>query len=263
MGEANCRSAQKSGGLKARRDRRTLEALERVEPGHRNGAEPRRDRRAGPQCNVADASQAGSGHFANRFFVEAKGRERQIVKELDERLVAQGLGRGSHARKSRQRPGRARIASGADGDGDSLRGEARAAILDQRRFALEQMSDAGNVEHQPVAPIKRGKRGIAGAPIAEARQKLRLFHRLSLDDDESRKAGARIGQRKAQAQAKPRGLSVHANQPLRIIDLGDRDERRALVNAVEPPRAIGRQTRQPEGEKSPGRQRLCLRKSCL
>ena len=210
----------------ARRDRRTLEAFERVEPRHRNGAEPRRDRRAGPQRDVADASQAGPRHVGDNFLVEAERSERQIVKELDERLVAQGLGRGSHARKSRQRPGRARIAGGADGDGDSLRGKPRATILDQRRLALEQMGDAGNVEHQPVAHIERGERRIAGAPIAEARQKLRLFRRLSLDHDESRKAGARVGKRKAQAQAEPRGLSVDADQPLRIVDLGDRGQRR-------------------------------------
>ena len=114
-----------------------------------------------------------------------------------------------------------------------MRGEPRTTILDQRRLALEQMSDAGNVEHQPVAPIERGKRRIAGAPIAEARQKARFFKRLSLDRD------------------------VDADQPLRIVDLGDRRQGRALVNAAEPPRAIGRQTRQPEGEKSPGRQRPC------
>ena len=138
-----------------------------------------------------------------------------------------------------------------------MRGKPRAAILDQRRFALEQMSDAGNIEHQPVASVERGERSVAGAPIAEARQKPRLFRRLSLDRDESRKAGARVGKRKTQAQAEPRGLSVDADQPLRIVDLGDRDKRRALINVAEPPRAVGRQTRQPEGEKSPGRQRPC------
>ena len=117
------------------------------------------------------------------------------------------------------------------------------------------MSDAGNVEHQPVAAIERGKRGVAGAPIAKARQKLRLFRRLSLDHDESRKAGARVGERKTEAQAEPRGVSVDADQPLRIVDLGDRRQRRRPINSAEPPRAVGRQTRQPEGEKSPGRQR--------
>ena len=120
------------------------------------------------------------------------------------------------------------------------------------------MGDAGNVEHQPVASIERGQRRVAGAPIAEARQKLRFFKRLSLDRDESGKAGARVGERKAQAQSKPSRLGVDADQPLRIVDLGDRRQRRALINAAEPPpRAIGRQTRQPEGEKSPGRQRPC------
>ena len=222
-----------------------------------NGSEPRRDRRTGPQCDVADASQAGSRHVGDGFLVDAERSKRQIVKELDERLLAQGVGRSSYARKSRQRPGRAWIAGGADGDGDSLRGKPRPTVLDQRRFALEQMSDAGNVEHQPIAPIERGKRGIAGAPIAEARQKLRLFRGLSLNRDESGKASARVGERKAQAQAEPRSLSVDADQPLRIVDLGDRRQRRRPINAAEPPRAIGRQTRQPEGEKSPGRQRPC------
>src|SRR6202044_1880587 len=109
----------------------------------------------------------------------------------------------------------------------------------------------------PVAPIERGEGGKAGAPIAEALEQPRLFLRLSLDRDESRKAGARIGGRKAYAQAEPRGLSVDADEPLRIVDLGDRGQRRRFVNAAEPSRAIGRQTRQPEGEKSPGRQRPC------
>ena len=130
-------------------------------------------------------------------------------------------------------------------------------VLDQRRFALEQVGDAGNVEHQPIAPIERGERGVTRAPIAEARQKLRLFRRLSLDRDESRKARARVGERKACAQAEPRSLGVDADQPLRIVDSSDRGQRRRLVNAAEPPRAIGRQTRQPEGEKSPGRQKPC------
>ena len=73
----------------ARRDRRALEAFERVEPRHRNSAEPRRDRRSGPQRNVADASQARSRHVGDGFLVEAKRSERQIMKELGEGLVAQ------------------------------------------------------------------------------------------------------------------------------------------------------------------------------
>ena len=94
------------------------------------------------------------------------------------------------------------------------------------------MGDAGNVEHQPVGPVERGERGEAGAPIAEALDEPRLFLRLSLDRDESRKAGARVRERKANAQAEPRGLSVDGDQPLRIVDLGDRNKRRRLVNAA-------------------------------
>ena len=94
------------------------------------------------------------------------------------------------------------------------------------------MSDAGDIEHQPVAPIEGGERSIAGAPTAETLDEPRLLRRLSLDRNESRKAGARIGERKAYAQAEPRGLGVDANEPLRIVDLGDRDERRRLVNVA-------------------------------
>ena len=88
---------------KARRDRRALEAFERVEPRHWSGPEPRRDRRAWPQRDVADASQARPRHVGDGFLVEAKGRERQIVKELGERLVAHGLRRDFLPRKPRQR----------------------------------------------------------------------------------------------------------------------------------------------------------------
>ena len=245
------------GRRKARRNRWALEALERVEPSHGDGAEPRRDRRPGPQRDIADAPQARPRHFGDGLFVEAERGQRQIVKEPGERLVAQRLGRGFLARKPRQRPRGARIAGGADGDGEPLRGEPRATILDQRRFALEQMGDSGNVEHQPVAPVERGERGEAGAPVAQALEEPRLFRRRRLDHDERRKAGARVGERKADAQAEPGGLSVDADEPLRIVDLGDRDKRRALVNAAEPPRAVARQTRQPEGEKSPDRQSPC------
>src|SRR3984885_2124249 len=42
----------------ARRNRRALEAFERVEPRDRKGAEPRRDRRPRPPRDVADAPQA-------------------------------------------------------------------------------------------------------------------------------------------------------------------------------------------------------------
>ncbi len=232
MGEANCRSAQKSGGLKRGAIDERSRPLSASSSRYGKGAESRRDRRPRPERDVADASQACSRHVGDGFLVEAKRRERQIVKKLDERLVAQGLGRGSHPRKPRQRPGRARIAGGADGDGYSLRGKPRATILDQRRLALEQMGDAGNVEHQPVAAIERGEWGVAGAPIAEARQKLRLFKGVSLDHDERGKARAGVRQRKAEAQAQPRSRCVEADELLRIVDLSDRRKRRTLVNVA-------------------------------
>ena len=87
----------------ARRDRSALEALERVEPGDAGRSEPRRDRRPGPQRDVADAAQACPRHIGHGLLVEAERGERQVVEELGERLVAQGVGSDFHPRKPRQR----------------------------------------------------------------------------------------------------------------------------------------------------------------
>ena len=106
-------------------------------------------------------------------------------KSLAKALSLKRLGRDFRWRKPRQRPGGARIAGDAGGDGEPLRGKPRATVLDQRRLAAEQMRDAGNVEHQPVAPIERGERGEARAPVAEALEEPRLFRRLGLDRDEA------------------------------------------------------------------------------
>ena len=73
---------------------------------------------------------------------------------------------------------------------------------------------------------------------------------------------ARIGERHAQGQSEPRGLGVDANQALGVVDLGDSRERRAPVNALETPRAVRRQPRQPQGEKSPDRQKPIPRIDC-
>ncbi len=117
------------------------------------------------------------------------------------------------------------------------------------------MRHAGNVEHQAVGAIERGKRGEARAPVAQTLEKPRLFRRVRLDRDEGGMARARVRQREAGRQAEPRGVRVDADEPLGVLDPGDRRERRAFVNGLEPPGAVRRQTRQPEREKSPGRQK--------
>ncbi len=68
-------------------------------------------------------------------------------------------------------------------------------------------------------------------------------------------AGARVRQREAGRQAEFCGVGVDADEPLGILDPGDRRERRRPVNGREPPGAVRRQTGQPEREKSPGRQK--------
>ena len=105
------------------------------------------------------------------------------------------------------------------------------------------MGDAGNVEHQPVASVERGERGEARAPVAETLKQPRFFRRRRLDRDEVRVTRARVGEGQANGQSEPRGLGVDANQALGVVGLGDGRERRALVNAIETPRAVRRQPR--------------------
>jgi len=65
------------------------------------------------------------------------------------------------------------------------------------------------------------------------------------------KARPRVGERKANVQAEPRSPGVDANQPCALSILATTTS--GAVLATQPSRraAIGRQTRQPEGEKSP------------
>lgn len=119
------------------------------------------------------------------------------------------------------------------------------------------MSDAGDVEHQPIAPIERDERREAGAEVGEALEELRFRFRVGLDRNEGGMARPRVGERQAGREAEPRGASVDADETLRVSDLGDDDEGRR--NSPKPltaqaSRAVGRQTRQPQGEKASVRQ---------
>ena len=69
-------------------------------------------------------------------------------------------------------------------------------------------------------------------------------------------ARAGVREREADGEAEPSRGGVDADEALGVVDPGDRRERPGRVNAVQTPRAVRRQTRQPEREKSPGRQRI-------
>ena len=102
----------------------------------------------------------------------------------------------------------------------------------QRLFAAGEMRYARNIEHQAVGAIEGGKRGEARAPVAQTLEKPRLFRRIRLDRDEGGMARARVRQRQSGRQAEPRGVGVDADEPLGVLDPGDRRERRALVNGL-------------------------------
>ena len=54
-------------------------------------------------------------------------------------------------------------------------------------------------------------------------------------------------------------IPLDADEPARVLDHRDDGERRGGINPMRAPRAIRRQARPPEGEKSPVRQTACPR----
>ena len=178
------------------------------------------------------------------------------MEEFGEGFLAQGFGGDFFRREARQSPGRARIVRDAGERRDPLRMKAGAAVGDEPRLSAEEMRDAGNVEHKPIGTIERRERGVARSPVAYPFEEQPFLGGRGLDDDEGRMAGARIRKREADSQAEPSRGGVDADEALGVIDPGDRRERGARVDPMETPRAVRRQTRQPEREKSPGRQRF-------
>ena len=53
------------------------------------------------------------------------------------------------------------------------RAKTRLDIGDKPLFAAEEMRDAGDVEHQPIASVERDERREAGAEVGEALEQLR------------------------------------------------------------------------------------------
>ena len=137
--------------------------------------------------------------------------------------------------------------------------KARLDLVDQARLAAEEMRDAGDVEHHAVAPVERDQRRIARAGVGEALQPCLLRRRIGLGDDQRGMARARVGERQPRGQAEPRGAHVDADEPARVLDRRHDRKRRVDVDLMRAPRAVRRQTRQPEGEKSPVRQTFCPR----
>ena len=231
-GEAKRRSAQKSGAAK----RGAIEARSRPLSASSRaiGSAPNRAviGARGLKAMSPTRFRPARAMSATVAVVEAEGGERQIVEEFGEGLVAHLLGRNLLGRKARQRPGGARIAGDAGCGRDAEGGEAADASLDQRRFAAEQMRHARNIEHQAVGAIERGERGEARAPVAETLEKPRLFRRVRLDRDEGGMARARVRQREAGRQAELCGVGVDADEPLGVLDPGDRRERRRPVNGL-------------------------------
>ena len=258
IGLAKRRSAR-NRARKTRRDRLARQAVQRIEPRERLSAEARGDRRARPHREIADAPQSRARHVGDDCLVEPKRGDRHFVKQPGEGLARESGGRDALRGIARKRGGGARRIGEAEGEREPLRRKARLDLADQPRLAAEEMGGAGDVEHQAVAPVERDERRIARAGVGEALQQFRLRRRIGLGDDERGMARASVGERQAGRQAEPRGVGVDADEPARVLDRRDDRERHADVNLMRAPRAVRRQTRQPEGEKSPVRQTACPR----
>ena len=194
------------GRGKARRDRAAFFAGERVEAGDHVGAEAGGDRRARPEREIADAAQAGARHVGAGLGVEPERGGRHVVIEPGEILAGEAGGRDAAMGEARQRPGGARRIGEAGRDRQPLARKPRLDLGDQPLLAAEQMGDAGDVEHQPVAPVERGERREARAGVGDALQQPRFGLRLGVADDERGLARLRVGERQADAEAEPRGV---------------------------------------------------------
>ena len=106
----------KVGRGETRRDRLAVEAVQRVEPRDRLSAEARRDRRARPQREIADAAKPGARHVGARLIVEPQRGDRHVVIELGEGRAAKAGGRDARARIARQRRSGARRIREAERD---------------------------------------------------------------------------------------------------------------------------------------------------
>lgn len=169
----------------------------------------------------------------------------------------------------RDRPG----AAGGAGDGDAslqaLRGKPGNDRVRECRLAAEEMSAAGDIEHQAGRRIERDQRGVAVAPIGDRRQQALVCLGIGLGDGKPRMARAGIGQRQSDGEAKARGGIIQRGDAQRALDLVRNDERDSRVPSrrrvgccgiIRPGRgaagqAVGRQPAQPDREVAARRRR--------
>ncbi len=105
-----------------------------------------------------------------------------------------------------------------------MRGETLFDLGEKLLFAAEKMRRAGDVEHYPIGSIERGKRRKSAAPIGDVGEALRFSLSIGRKAGKSRHHGARIGEHHAGLEALSCGRGIDGDEPLRILDLGDRGE---------------------------------------
>ena len=211
-----------------RGDPPVLMAERTAKPRRQIFAETGRQRRGGARSQIADRLQPGARQRHHRL-------------------------RGQDERRGRQPRDRLRIASGghdaaAPEPGDGMRGLRRAGdgtatmqprsghpVGDERKqagLAAEEMSAAGDVEHQPVRGIERHQRRETLAIGRKPGQEPLVLLGLGGQGGQVRDAGARIGQGQAARQAQSDGTAVAFGQFEGPLLARDEDHRRLSRRGV-------------------------------
>jgi hypothetical protein len=136
-----------------------------------------------------------------------------------------------------------------------LGGEASQQVAAQRKLTAEQMSAAGDVEHEAVRRIEADQRRVAVAPVGDDIEQPAVRRRIAGGDDKGGKHGAGIGERHAGPQAETLRRIVHGHDALGALDrLGD-DDRLIRCGRAAAGETIGGEAPQPQGEIAPGGRR--------
>jgi hypothetical protein len=177
----------------ARRDRMFRNPREPLQPLDAIGAEAGGKRRARPVDQVGDALQPRPAQRLHARRIQPKGCNRQRPYRL--RLTA-----GRHDDRifgTRQGPGGSRRAGDRAKSGQAKARQPSQQVIQQRRLALEEMRDAGDVEHHAAFAMTGDQRRIAIAPIGDVLHQRLVGGRIVIGDGQLGDTRPRLGQRQA------------------------------------------------------------------
>ena len=219
--------------LEARRDRRPGAAQQSIEPVEKSLAEPRGERRARPQDEIADAAQARLGKGDQSLFIEPQSGKGQRAKLTAQIRFADVLGKRRASRRSARAPRPLPASRRAP------RGRQSPALRAARSISPRSLASPPKRCAAPVtSSMTPSGASSAASGVKQRHQSVIVSERRGLGRfvrraaDKAGQDGASIGQRQAGLQPMPRGGAIHGGKPLRAFDLGDSGERRLRASTL-------------------------------